>query len=541
MSYTILITDDEPISVESAAQMVKRNFHKEVAVETCLSGKQAIERAAQIFPDIVIMDIKMFGINGLEAIRGIKDMNIGTEFVILSAFDYFDYAREAISLGVSEYLIKPVDEGKLCSTLRKLISKRTELKKERKDQLNQQERLMMSVSILEASFCKALGLPGEHSGDLEKMYELIGCPGGAGGYVILLQPTGEHLVKERGDSLLEAVCYFLKRVSNCIVGQRKNQIIVYITCGGEGFQRKEAEQMLANLESLFQREGVSMAAGVGRYYGEIAEAPRSYMEARSALKTQIGVNAATMGTFAAAWYEDMAETEGRNAVSAEAPGGLEEYISFCLEQADPAAAIQEIDRYVVCFQKEGLGFPKIKKGMTDIIIRLDRRFSFPVEDVLWMLDEIIKAASFEELSECVHDAMTQSTQILIGRNRKKVNDIIERAELYIAKHYMEPITLEQVALSVNLSQHYFSRFFKQEKGINFTDYLTDMRMEQAKLLFAQGALSIKEVAYQTGFQDPNYFSKKFKLIIGTTPSRFKNTDSRCPSSKKPLEEMRPDC
>lgn len=102
-----------------------------------------------------------------------------------------------------------------------------------------------------------------------------------------------------------------------------------------------------------------------------------------------------------------------------------------------------------------------------------------------------------------------------------MNSIIEKANQYIEDHYKEEISLEDVAKEVNLSSYYFSRFYKEETGINFTDKLSNVRIEKAKELLKDKNLSIKDVCFMVGYMEPNYFSKIFKKVTGYTASDYK--------------------
>ncbi len=532
VSYTVLVADDEPLATESVVQMIRRNFPKEVLVEACSSGKHAIERAGQVFPDIIIMDIRMFGINGLEAIRIIRGMNISTEFIIMSAYDYFEYAQEAISLGVSEYLLKPFSEEQLRSAIRKLIGKRDEQAKEQALLLSQQERIMMSLPILEASFCHALSSSTFHKDSLRKIARLMGNDD-AGGYVMLMQPLMKEKSQLRLTGFCDEVCHYLKRRSKAIAIPTKGRIVALIICDKTTEQRI-GDKAVSSLLHMAKREGIPLMVGIGQHCGEIGEAQKSYQEAYRALLAIMETQSTGTKESVALWHTDLMNdppipdnTDARDL-----------HLSSILDQPNPAAVIEDLTAYLTKLHLKNLGIEKMKMRMTDILLRLDQKFAFPIEETYTMLRDIMKADHAEGLLEIIQDAFARGKQTLDTRFRKDSTIIIDKAEAYIMQHYMEAITLEQVARAVNLSQHYFSRFFKQAKGISYSDYLTEIRMNHAKSLVTSGALSIKEVAYQTGFQDPNYFSKKFKLSTGLPPSRYKRVSSGEPVYNVYAKELR---
>jgi two-component system response regulator YesN len=113
----LLIADDEYLVLDSIKMIVSKNIKDVVVVATASTGREAIETSISLKPDIVFMDIHMPGIDGVEAIKQIKKVNNDTMFVIITAYEYFDYAKEALNLGVFEYLLKPVNKNKLIETI----------------------------------------------------------------------------------------------------------------------------------------------------------------------------------------------------------------------------------------------------------------------------------------------------------------------------------------------------------------------------------------------------------------------------------------
>lgn len=116
--------------------------------------------------------------------------------------------------------------------------------------------------------------------------------------------------------------------------------------------------------------------------------------------------------------------------------------------------------------------------------------------------------------------------VLIQASRKKSAPIIDRANQYIQEHFHEEIALEDVARAVNLSPYYFSRFYKEETGVNFIDRLTAVRVEKAKEYLTRTEYTVKDVARAVGYADPNYFSKLFKKVTNMTATEYKESRGR---------------
>ena len=150
--YRILIADDEGIMVESLKEIILRQFPQNVEIAVAKTGRTAIEQAETFHPDIVFMDIQMPGINGIAAIREIRSFNTSCLFYVISAYDKFDYAQDAISLGVEKYIMKPVSRSLIIQTVTDAMQKVDRLREKRSDQLKIQEKLETIIPVVENGF-----------------------------------------------------------------------------------------------------------------------------------------------------------------------------------------------------------------------------------------------------------------------------------------------------------------------------------------------------------------------------------------------------
>ena len=154
--YRILIADDEGIMLEAFKNVISGAFGANCAIETAKTGRAVTEIAETFHPDIVFMDIHMPGINGIQAMREIRKFNTSALFYVVSAYNKFDYAKEAIDLGVERYLTKPISKATIISTVQDAIEKVDSKRNQRSNMLKIQEKLETGIPVVETGFVSSL-------------------------------------------------------------------------------------------------------------------------------------------------------------------------------------------------------------------------------------------------------------------------------------------------------------------------------------------------------------------------------------------------
>ena len=148
--YRIMLADDEGIVIDSLKFIIEKEFGSECMVEYAKTGRSVIELAENYRPDIAVMDIQMPGINGIEAMKEIKANNRNIVFIVMSAYDKFDYAKEAISLGVMEYITKPMEKTRIVAALRKAMEQIDRERERRSNDLLIREKLENVIPVIES-------------------------------------------------------------------------------------------------------------------------------------------------------------------------------------------------------------------------------------------------------------------------------------------------------------------------------------------------------------------------------------------------------
>lgn len=442
--YRLLIADDEALEREGLEWIIARMLPNTFQIIHAENGRTAIERAEEHRPHIVLMDVNMPGIQGLDAIREIKSNLPETKFVLVTAYDYFAYAKEALSLGVKEYLVKPAKREQIVLTLQQLIQELEQEKRKRSDELELRHKLSQLMPLAENELAMMFMVDTVTYTDIMQLSEWLSFSLEQGCAIVIAFP--EQVQTENKQKTYDTIRSFVKtRVANSIVSSlidRHMAIFLNKASFRTDEDWKEAVNALGEeLCALAARQlEVDILIGIGQTRSNADGLRKSYFEA----------------VFASNYYN--------------------EYGNVC-------------------------HFDELKQGT---------RHSVSSGEMKLTQAETVPEAYVLSAMQRIREQREQQTQT-----------VLDRAKIYIQERFTEDLSLEEVADSVHLNPHYFSKIFKQQVGTTFIDFVTALRIDKAKSLMATGLLSLKEVCFEVGYNDPNYFSRVFKKVTGVTPSDYR--------------------
>ncbi len=442
--YRLLIADDEALEREGLEWIIQRMLPNTFQIIHAENGRVAIERAEEHRPHIVLMDVNMPGIQGLEAIREIKHKLPDTKFVMVTAYDYFAYAKEALSLGVKEYLVKPAKREQVIHTLEQLIQELELEKKKRSDELELRHKLSQLLPLAENELAMMFMVDNITYTDIEQLSEWLNFPLEHGCAIVIAFP--DRVKTDNKQKIYDTIRGFAKTyVSTSIVSSlidRHMAIFINKAPSLSAADWKEAatvfgEELCATAARQLE---VEILIGIGQTRTGVEGLRKSYFEA----------------VFASNYFEQYGK---------------------------------------VCH------FDELKQGTGHSVYNQEKQ---------------------PAIAEAIPEAYVLSAMQRIREQREQqTQTVLDRAKNYIQGRYTEDLSLEEVADSVHLNPHYFSKIFKQQVGTTFIDYVTSLRIDKAKALMATGQLSLKEVCFEVGYNDPNYFSRVFKKVTGVTPSDYR--------------------
>lgn len=535
----VLVADDEPIMLESITRILKNEA--DILLETARSGREAIEKAMSFRPELLMMDIKMPGINGLEALSEIRRIDPQVIVIILSAYDNFTYAQEAIRYGVTDYLIKPVNKTRIMEAIRHTRQQLEERRAIRLEELKIRERYKKCLPLIENEFIHTVINDHLDEYALQEYQELLGIRLEAG-FFAAISFFPEFLPLE---SKIEPKYSFFEKTAQlvdeirqlfpCMVGVRPNPVIIFIPLASAAPTdlRRAATTSIQRLQERIEQEhlGVNYRIGVGSMALSFAEYRHSYSDALQAL------------------YVDSP-------------------VTVChFHQLPPATFLWET-RFEAKMTEllEALRFGHIQRVnqlshelMSEIILHYpedqDRLFGNLLELILSsyrIAKTIVKSPlptpGYHQLSTFLHpsknieEITTTITAQILDLARKiheeidtHTQSIIYRAKQVIEARYATELSLEELARAVSVSPYYLCRLFREALGCSFIEYLTKYRLEKALHLLSQG-LSVKECAYAVGYNDPNYFSRIFRKYYQFSPTEYR--DRYLASKEAATDEIR---
>lgn len=523
----VLIADGEP----RVGQLVKHLIHWDELglsfVDICRDGRTALERIEQEQPEIVITDIRMPVLTGLELVQQVTERFPQTRFVVISGYRYFEYAQKALKYGVEDYLLKPIDEEELNRTLKKICDAlqttavhRTQMEKYEKNYENSKKLLSRDVMVRLKAGDSFAGLPEfnaaagvEFTGDCFMAVVLRVNPS------LLQQASAEEdrLVTEKVQANIKKSLGGQMYIS-CTDGHTTTLLLNFDSEAyaktGEALHtcRESCRSYMNNYAnytvSMGQSErGTDVAQiGVLLQQAERAECRKLFEGSGMCLKYQAEERPDTVRK---AW-QDKVRTLLEKGMELMQKTALQQAVDAIFDRAGAAglAAWEYFDTADQClrdFCAWSLGHGmEIRQGWAD-----SKR------------EEVRSAASVHQLAQWLTATLCAKQEELYAQRVHAEEYPIRLAIEYMKKHYADKITLEDVAAHSGFNPTYFSEKFKEKTGKNFTDFLTEVRMEAAKELLRDSRRTIGQIGDAVGYKDAKYFSQQFTKCVGMKPTEYR--------------------
>ncbi|MGK7379626.1 response regulator [Planococcus sp. 1R117A] len=504
----LLIVDDEPIE-RDGMQAILQKTYPDFEFRQAKNGKSAIEIAETWQPDWVFMDIMMPGMTGLEAIEQIQQSRQDIQFVMVTAFDMFDYARQAIKLGVKDYLLKPSKASEIVATVGKLLEQQQQKEQDTAARQQEQDAFQRALSIVETDVVTQLLFDHVHEVHIDMLVEMLEIKAANEKFVMTV------LIPEGCESSYSTIKEHIRQKGNAWVGAlygRQLPIIVFRE-KGTSF-RLQAIRLAKDILSIsVECQPEDWFIGIGIECDSLEDIRNSYQ--KSLIAT---MDLAIPSRYR--FYSDVLvlDTVSDSAFIKQQEKKLFDYVRLgeweCIDQI-----VYDLIRR---FEQQG----------ANVVLAQQR-----VLEVLWITSRVmeemgveaaapfysVQAQDYRQLCGDTKQLLEGMKQLYMGHCGRLEVDKIHQIKQWIREHSDEDISLDTLARKVDLSPIYISKMFKEKLGVNYIEFLTACRMERAKKLLSDPEKSLKEISIEIGYHEPNYFSKVFKKMYDVSPKEYRKT------------------
>ncbi len=529
--YKLIIVDDEEEVRQGIIDKIDwASFNFEIAGQA-ENGREALDIIEDDVPDVVITDICMPLMDGLELAGAIRDSYPTVKLVILTGFDEFKFAQQAIKHGVADYILKPVLPKDINELMLKLKDRIDQEIAEKEDRDKLRQHYIESLPILKDSFLASL-LTGTHDADeiTKKCGEFELNLNGSFFAAAVISIDTESLNESHDAELMK---FAVLNIAREIVERRS---------AGEGFFFDGAPVILAGIssedkktaynriymvleeirQSVWKYLKLTVTAGVGGMTGCLDRMKESYRSALTALEYKLVLEGNKV------IFVDDLEPESTEVVvlDEKKERALITSIKFGSEP-DVKEAVDALFRDIEGAKASLRDYQIYFIEVFAVLSRLAKALQLDVEGIFpsqsGMYVEIGSFNNMDEVKAYIKSLSLRLMDQLSGRMVNSTQTLLEKAKAYIEQNYPDPeLTVQKLADHLFISASYLSLIFKKEAGQTFLKYLIAIRLDAAKALLLSPDIKVTEVAEKVGYPDVSYFSYFFKKNFGISPREFRS-------------------
>jgi len=530
----LLLADDEPTIRKGIRTSIDWAGYGMEVVGEAANGNDALALALETRPHVVLTDIRMPVMDGLELARRLKSELPDTRVVILSGYEDFAYAKEAVRIGAEEYLLKPVGADELVGLLSRL---RDEIKRNDAANRSRQSRehaFNENRPKIRSDFLRRLLRendpdPATVYGKAEPLHlDLSGRQ-----YAVLAIDIDDFaLMTDRLPAAeRELLRYAVLNVAEEIVAARASGFVGYsefdhligFVCGDD-LSRGKIESLCKEIQEGVRRFlKLSVSIGIGRTREQFRDLGGAYAEAFSALKEKMYAGRESLIRY----REPASSRENRTVLY---PSDEEKAIANCLKSLDADGWKRAVDLVFERFRATQADAENIRSICGRLVLVSASGVEEMGIDTAQAIGadfnpyrEMERVDTLAGLKEWMSGLLRRLTLLVEENKNAKFKGMIKSAIRYMEEHYDEDLSQADVAAVVFVTPNYLSRVFKEETGVNFIEWLHRYRIDKAKQLLSEPGAKTSAVAEKVGFSDYKYFSHIFKRYVGCAPKEYRET------------------
>lgn len=521
----VVIIDDEYLVRESIKKSLDwSSLGMQIAGEA-KDGRQALELILSRNPDIVIVDINIPFINGIELSKKVRESNPAIKIIIVTGYGEFEYAREAIEAGVLKYLLKPIDSKELVQVL---VKAQKEIDEEKKTKLYIESLEKKNLTIEREKFLNKLVTGDEAEQTLKEKigyYSLGIGPEKLSVAVIVIDDIKDKFKEDREAELWKFAVsnisgeVFSEYFKSAVFYGPDQQIVVIFNnlMNGEiEISRQLCEKIRKTAKEYLK---FTLTLGIGKVYNGYQNISRSYNEALYALKERFLLG-----------FDRVIVYNSEKNFNKASPGlhyYNRDYVLFELRVGNIENVKREIEKVfselvMEKSSKEHSVF--IAMNLMSLVLEFLNENNIGPDEITSgdILETLTAKETNDSLKNFVLSTYLEAINRVFQKRNMGISRTVEKAKNFIEKSLTDyDLSLEKVAENILINSSYLSSIFKQEMGVSITEYITTCRLNRAKELLDKGKCSsIEQLAYSVGYNDNGYFYKCFKRNFGLTPKKY---------------------
>jgi YesN/AraC family two-component response regulator len=517
--YNLIIVDDKKSIREGLKKFINWNELGFRIVGDFPSAPEAIAFIEAECVDVLLTDIVMPDVSGLQLINELRLINPDIKVVILSAYEKFDYAREAMRLGVFCYLTKPVN-------IEKIKAEFTNLKNVlEQDRIMRFQKSEVGVFAREQFFNNLANHYFTSETSVKKKSEELGLTLIGKNYCLLkimMSDTlcSNEILDENSYQLLKNMISlhideYLNRIGTCYVFSSSHQdlTVLVIPCNWDNLKN--------NIETLWEdisdNFNIHVFMGISSRYCNILDAHKAFQEAGKVLEYRIIKKHNPVLI-----YDELSDFfKGKAFITSEVEKSILDNIS-----SHNLISLKELTTNILYSAHCGSSLYEVA---IEMILVINKYLSSNVGNMKFFeqndyisIKSLLQKENYEEVKDFMSHYLEECFHLIQSNMEQSSGLITEKAKKYIKEHYNEEITLNKLSEVVYVNPVYLSRLFKAKTGENFMDYLTRIRIEHAKLLLADLSLRIYDISELVGYKSRKHFGKVFRDMTDLTPKEYRN-------------------
>lgn len=535
MTLKMIIADDEYNVREGLRDIVPWEEMNVEIIAVAADGQEALDLCRELKPDILLTDIRMPMMDGLETALKLQELQEQIRIIIISGVQDFNYVKTALHLHADGYILKPVKIPELQDTVNSVVAsitlERSREEQEQKLKQQLQENLPTLREKFLANLVQGMYKSGQEVKDKLAFFDLPLEMTGSWRAAVFkidhydkaIERYSEEYKQLLSFSIFNIMEEIVSRSLNCVTfAMNENEfVVIFNQALLSPPQLLELCQSLIGSINRFLK--IDISAGIGNPVADLLGLHHTYYEACSAIEYKFftGTNSilqiSDFKTERAGWEFPLVDEERSKLFNFMKMGQQEEvtrklnaiFEAVCSNRNTPVGYVQSI-----CIE--------LINQASKTLFELGQNLDLIMDDFPSMFNEVYSKRDVSALQEMMHGFFHTLTGFFAQKHNQKNSLIIHKIKEIIAKSYMENLTVARLSEEVFLSPNYISLIFKQETGENITEYITKTRMDAAKELLKDADLKILEVAEMVGYENATYFSTVFKKFTGMHPQKYRS-------------------